>query len=125
MNMLRATVAEDAGRLTAQGFAASVPAGLRGALKAHAGREVMLGVRPEHVGERGAQDWSNAAPVRGTAEIVETIGHEVIVHMRCRDDMIVAKLGAHRVPAFGEEIELVMNCDAVHLFDPATEQRIG
>ena len=53
-----------------------------------------------------------------------TIGHEVIVHFRCGEDMIIAKLGAQRIPRFNEQIELVMNCNAIHLFDPETEQRL-
>jgi hypothetical protein len=30
------------------------------------------------------------------------VGHEVIVHAKCGDDTLVAKLGAHRIPRFGE-----------------------
>jgi hypothetical protein len=48
----------------------------------------------------------------------------VIVHFRCGEDMIIAKLGAHRIPRFGEQVGLVLNCDAIHLFDPETEQRL-
>jgi multiple sugar transport system ATP-binding protein len=83
-----------------------------------------VGVRPEHVGEAGAHDWPATAPLGGVIEIVETIGHEVIVHFRCGEDMVIAKLGAHRIPRFGEQISLAMNCDAMHLFDPQTEQRL-
>ncbi len=37
----------------------------------------------------------------GAVEIVETIGRDVIVHLRCSEDMIIAKLGAQRIPRFG------------------------
>ncbi len=46
------------------------------------------------------------------------------MHFRSGEDMIIAKLGAHRIPRFGEQIDLVMNCNAIHLFDPETEQRL-
>ena len=85
---------------------------------------MLLGVRPEHVGEAGVHGWASTAPLGGTIEIVETIGHEVIVHFRCGEDMVIAKLGAHRIPGFGEQASLVMSCDAIHLFDPQTEQRL-
>jgi len=52
---------------------------------------------------------------------VETVGHEVIVHVRCGEDLVVAKLGAHRIPGFGDEMELEINNEAIHLFDPETE----
>jgi multiple sugar transport system ATP-binding protein len=125
MNMVRATVDGDGSQLRAGAFATPVPAALREALRAHAGREVLLGIRPEHVGEPAAHDWTLTAPLGGTVDIIETIGHEVIVHFRCGDDVIIAKLGAHRIPAFGEQIDLVLNADSIHLFDPATEQRIA
>jgi multiple sugar transport system ATP-binding protein len=125
MNMVRATVNADGTGLQAQGFATPVPAGLQAELRARAGRELLLGIRPEHVGEASAHGWTLTAPLGGTVEIIETIGHEVIVHFRCGDDIVIAKLGAHRIPAFGDRIDLVMNAEAMHLFDPQTEQRIA
>jgi multiple sugar transport system ATP-binding protein len=124
MNMVKATVNGDGTQLQASGFSVPVPQSWLAGLKPYTGREVLVGVRPEHVGEAGAHAWAATAPLGGVIEIVETIGHEVIVHFRCGDDMIIAKLGAHRIPRFGEDIRLVMNCDAIHLFDRQTEQRL-
>jgi len=124
MNMVKAAVNADATQLAASGFTAPVPEKWREGVRPYAGRELLLGVRPEHVGEAGVHDWKVTAPLGGTIEIVETIGHEVIVHFRCGEDMVIAKLGAHRIPGFGEQIDLAMNCDAIHLFDPSTEQRL-
>jgi multiple sugar transport system ATP-binding protein len=124
MNMVKATVSGDGTQVQAAGFSLPVPARWSEGVRALAGREILLGVRPEHVGEAGAHDWPATAPLGGTIEIVETIGHEVIVHFRCGEDMVIAKLGAHHIPRFGEQISLVMNCDAIHLFDPRTEQRL-
>ena len=124
MNMMKATVNADATALQASGFSTPVPQTWREGLRPLAGRDVLLGVRPEHVGDAGAHGWTATAPLGGTIEIVETIGHEVIVHFRCGEDIVIAKLGAHRIPRFGEQISLVMNCDAMHLFDPQTEQRL-
>jgi multiple sugar transport system ATP-binding protein len=124
MNMMKAAVNGDATVLQTSGFNMPVPQRCREGLRPLAGREVLLGVRPEHVGEAGVHGWASTAPLGGTIEIVETIGHEVIVHFRCGADMVIAKLGAHRIPGFGEQVSLVMNCDAIHLFDPQTEQRL-
>ena len=124
MNMVQATVNGDGTRLQAKGFTAPVPGHLQAGLKPHAGREILLGIRPEHVGEAAAHGWTVTAPLGGAVEIIETIGHEVIVHFRCGDDVIIAKLGAHRIPGFGDQVDLVLNAEAMHLFDPQTEQRI-
>jgi multiple sugar transport system ATP-binding protein len=124
MNMVKAGVSADASQLAASGFSVPVPEKFREGLKPLAGREVLMGVRPEHVGEAAAHSWTATAPLGGTIDIVETIGHEVIVHFQCGEDRVIAKLGAHRIPRFGERIDLAMNCDAIHLFDPQTEQRL-
>jgi multiple sugar transport system ATP-binding protein len=125
MNMVRATVSGDGMQLQARGFLSPVPPRLQAAMKPYAGREVLLGVRPEHVGEASAHGWQLTASVAGPVEIVETIGHEVIVHIRCGDEIVIAKLGAHRIPRFGDHLELVADAEAMHLFDPQTEQRIA
>ena len=54
----------------------------------------------------------------------ETVGHEVIVHARVAEQLLIAKLGPRRIPAFCEVLELRIDSDAVQLFDPATELRI-
>jgi multiple sugar transport system ATP-binding protein len=125
MNMVSVSVSEDGNKLTGAGFTAGVPDAWRTGVKQYAGKSIFLGIRPEHIGELSAHDWQNTAEVRGIVEIVETIGHEVIVHLRCGDDLLIAKLHAHRIPRFGEPIVLVMNTDALHLFDKDTEQRIA
>ncbi len=124
MNMLTVTVGAD-GRLTGPGFNAAPPADVVLSLRDYAGKRVRLGVRPEHVGTPDAHDWPRKSVVRGSVEIVETIGHETIVHVRLGRDTLIARLGTHRPPRFGETLELAVNCDALHLFDDVSEKRIG
>jgi multiple sugar transport system ATP-binding protein len=123
MNMVTVTVGED-GRLVGPCFAADPPDGFATLLRRCAGKHVRVGVRPEDVGAAGEHDWPSAATVRGSVEIVEAVGHEVIVHVRVGQDLIVARLRANRAPQFGESLELVINCNALHLFDEATQRRL-
>ncbi len=124
MNMLKATVNGDGTRLETRGFDVPVPDNWRAGLKPYAGKPVLMGIRPEHVGEAAAHNWTLTATLAGNIDIVETIGHEVIVHFKAGEDTVIAKLGAHHIPRFGERIELAMDCNAIHLFDPDTEQRL-
>jgi multiple sugar transport system ATP-binding protein len=123
MNLLTTTAGTD-GRLVGSGFTATPPADSRTLLKDYAGRAVLLGIRPEQVAAPGTHAWPNAAAARGTVEIIETVGHEVIAHLRIGADLVVARLEAHRAPRFGEVIEMALNCDALHLFDPASGNRL-
>ena len=59
-------------------------------------------------------------------EIIETIGHEVVLHVRCAGDPLIAKMASHKnMPNFGDTIDLVLKSDEIHLFDPETERRLG
>ena len=124
MNMLKATVNADGTRLATAGFEVPVPDAWRAGVKPYAGRPLLMGIRPEHVGEAAAHPWTLTANLGGNVDIVETIGHEVIVHFKAGEETVIAKLGAHRIPRFGERIDLAMDCNAIHLFDPDTEQRL-
>jgi hypothetical protein len=46
------------------------------------------------------------------------------VHGRIGDDLVVAKVDPHRAPKMGSTVELVVEVEAVHLFDAATEKRL-
>ena len=123
MNVFPVTVSRDASLLEAAGLRLPVPAGV--ALGAYAGRSVLIGIRPEHIGDRIEPRPPHAATVRGSVEIVETVGHEVIVHVRVAETLLIARLAPRSRPAFGAELELGVDSGAIHLFDPESERRIG
>jgi multiple sugar transport system ATP-binding protein len=120
MNILPVRVSDSGDRLEHSGCTVGLD-GHAEALRPYRGRDMLMGIRPEHIGEAGAHEWPNSTGISGKVEIVETVGHEVVVHARCGEDLIVAKLGAHRIPNFGDDISLIMNTEAVHVFDPDTE----
>jgi multiple sugar transport system ATP-binding protein len=123
MNMLTATVGAD-GRLAGAGFSLAPPLHFTAALKGYAGRTVLVGLRPEHLAEPGAHGWPRTATVQGAIDIIEATGPEVIVHVRVGDEALVAKLAARRELRYGESLKLDVNCNAMHLFDPASEERL-
>ena len=118
MNILPVALTDSGRRLQHESFAMQISAASLARLPAGLNEKLLLGVRPEHIAEAGSKDWQNTTRAQGTVEIVETVGHEVIVHARCGQDMLVAKLGAHRIPRYGEMVELDMDNDSIHLFDP-------
>ena len=113
MNLLAGTVADD-GRAVAVG-PATVPlgAGLAAAVAAAGHREVVVGVRPEHL------TLAEGSPLRATVAVVESLGHER--HLVCRgpgDVLVTVRLGDadptdHQV---GDEVGLRIDADRVHLF---------
>ena len=125
MNFIPATVENNGGLLAASKFTLPVPAPLRRATAGKGGRRVIVGVRPENLLDPGEVARGETSRVTVEVEIVEPLGHEVIIHGRVGDNMLVAKLDPHRAPRMGALVELVVELDALHLFDAETEQRLG
>lgn len=123
MNMLKATVSAY-GRLTGAGFLLAPPPRFAAALKGYSGGTVLVGLRPEHLAEPGTHDWRGTATLHGAIDIIEATGPEVMVHVRVGDELLVAKLAARREFRYGESLELDVNGNAMHLFDPASEERL-
>jgi len=86
------------------------------------GRPVVLGVRPEHLAPAPASGGGLAATVRG----VEWLGNTQHVLADAGGQHLVVGLAPDDPePAVGEALRLLPDPDAVHLFDPATTERIA
>jgi multiple sugar transport system ATP-binding protein len=125
MNFVGAVVRDGGSVLAAEGFTLNVPEGSRGsALRKLDGAPVHVGIRPENI--RLVEN----PPLPGTGlttevEVVEPLGHEVVVHSRLGEDRIVAKADMHGRPALGDWIHLAVDVSSLHLFDVRTGRRLS
>ncbi len=128
MNFLSGTIAAQGTTLKTSGFELPVPEALRGAAARKDGSKVVLGIRPENIREaetenrRGSGDPLVA--IRVVIEFVEPLGHEVIIHGRIGDDLLVAKTEPHHAPQVGDELQLEIELAGLHVFDAETEMRL-
>ena len=90
------------------------------------GRQVILGIRPEHF-SRYRPDMANrpgiarmAAPV----EVVEPTGAETMAVLRIGGKEVVGRFDPHDSPKQGEVMELAVDMTRACLFDPASETLI-
>jgi multiple sugar transport system ATP-binding protein len=125
MNFIPATLSDGGATVVASGFRLPVPASWKPVTTGYDGKKVVLGVRPENIREAAREGGGNTVPVTARVEFVEPLGHEVIVHGRVGDDLLVAKVAPHRSPEMGADVQLVIEADAIHLFDAGTEQRLA
>ncbi len=122
MNFVPATLSEGGATVVASGFRLPVPEAWRASTANRDGRKVVLGIRPENI--REVSRGGATVQITARVEFVEPLGHEVIVHGRVGDDLLVAKTDPHRSPEMGDDFPLVIEADAIHLFYAATEQRL-
>lgn len=126
MNVMKMKVSEDGTQLVHADMTLNVPEQWKTGVAERKGKEVYVGIRPEHAREAQEQDWKNTAALTGTAKIVETLGHEVVVHMGLENEQkeFVAKMDVHRTPQVGSKIDLAINVDKIHVFDGETQARL-
>ncbi|MFZ5990239.1 MAG: ABC transporter ATP-binding protein [Deinococcota bacterium] len=128
MNFIRAKVegAGDAVYLTGPSFRVRTNPHLAAPLKAYNGKEVWLGIRPEHLGLKG---WT-AIPeaeniIKGTIEVVEPLGADSEIHVDVGGTVITAKVDGHAPVRPGDTVELLVDTGRTHTFDVDTEKSIG
>jgi multiple sugar transport system ATP-binding protein len=125
MNFVPATLADGGKTVVASGFRMPVPQAFQAAAQGRDGLKLVLGLRPENIREASREGSGATVPVRAKVEFVEPLGHEVIVHGRVGEELVVAKVDPHRSPRMGDDVNLVIETEAAHLFDAATEKRLG
>ncbi len=125
MNVVPAIVEAGGQALVAEAVTLPVPESLCALTAGRGGLKVAVGIRPEHLrdAEAGARGPTQTLQVQ--VELVEPLGHEVIVHGRLGKALLVAKVDPHRAPAVGSTLALDLELDRLHLFDAATEERLG
>ncbi|MBU0620922.1 MAG: sn-glycerol-3-phosphate ABC transporter ATP-binding protein UgpC [Gammaproteobacteria bacterium] len=125
MNIVHARLGDDGATLSSLGGSMPVSAQFKEAAQARRGQEVMLGIRPEHIGAPHEVDWPQIQAVQGQVEMVELLGHEAILHFRVGEQIMVGRLHSHgRLPSPGDTVTMHLKCEAIHLFDPVTELRL-
>jgi multiple sugar transport system ATP-binding protein len=125
MNFVRCRVADDGALLSGDSFALPSPPAALAALAERAGKTVIVGLRPENIAEASRPARQPTAALELTAELVEPLGNEVVVHGRSGEDLLVFKMDPHRQPAMGTVVQAVVELESLHLFDAETEKRIS
>jgi multiple sugar transport system ATP-binding protein len=104
-----------------EAIALPVPASHAPRYRTAVGRELVLGLRPEHLTEprRGEPEEGCAFPV--TLDVVEPLGMETMVFFTVNGTEYCARVDPAAARGPGESMRLAANIDHMHLIDPATD----
>jgi len=116
MSLLPATLQQQGATVHALGADVDVPLDLPS--DGGSGRDVLLGIRPEHLRIAGAG-------LRGVVTLVENLGGEEVVHCRVGDARVAVRGPRPLGPAVGDPVVLGCPPEHVHLFDPAGGRRLA
>jgi multiple sugar transport system ATP-binding protein len=91
------------------------------------GRDVILGIRPEHLSRYNADLHASRpgiATLSAPVEVVEPTGAETIAVLRVGEREVVGRFSPDEAPRMGEEIRLAVDMTRACLFDPTTQRLI-
>jgi len=116
MNLLPGRLAQDGGLYLDLGDGLHLPLDGHGPPAEWNGRDLVLGIRPEHLLRAGTGDRAFAPVV----EVVEPVGHEVFVNLRFGPHVLIARLPPGDLPVPGETLPLCLAPGRTHAFDPGS-----
>jgi multiple sugar transport system ATP-binding protein len=131
MNMIRARVEKVGSRLVLQLGSNQLPVpeevrAQRPAIDAFAGREVVLGIRPEDMEDAKLLDQAPAdRTLTSTAELVEAMGSDVLVHFSVDAATVVTEDTKELARDIGESVDETPHTTVVARVNPRTAIRVG
>jgi multiple sugar transport system ATP-binding protein len=131
MNFIRCTVESRDGRLGVGlhdgtgTFFVPAPPSITG-LSERAGREVILGIRPEQITDKDPYAGANPHSIEQSAriEVVQPTGPDTLVLIRLNGTPVTCRVHPGANPKASQPLGLTFDLSKVVFFDPATEKRI-
>ncbi len=127
MNFFDATLVEADGKMFADGgsFRLEIAGKRAEATRKHKGQQVIFGVRPEDIHARNfAPPGISPAPLQANVDVTELMGNEIFLYLLTGKKSFVARVDPRTHAVAGDNIEMVVNMDNVHFFDPKSEKAL-
>jgi multiple sugar transport system ATP-binding protein len=120
MNFMPARIVSEGSKLyvDVNSFRLLIPPAKQPYLQGKMDREVILGIRPEHIEDIAFLDTSYVTDTfKAVVEVVETLGAEVQLDVVSGEHNLVARVDPRTRAERKKEIELAVNMDKIHIFD--------
>jgi multiple sugar transport system ATP-binding protein len=103
------------------GLSFPVPENRTARYRAHTNRELLLGLRPEHITEPRADKHVDTPEFNVTVEVTEPMGIETIVFFRVGAAQVCGRMDPSAAVAPGMAMHVRPNLRHMHLIDPAND----
>ena len=95
-----------------------VPASLSGRFQSLTGKDLIFGLRPEHITEPRRSDRDQNCEFAATLDVVEPMGMETMVFFTVDGQEICGRVDPGSAAGPGEAMRLYANMTHMHLIDP-------
>lgn len=127
MNFFDATLVDQDGKLVVDGgsFRLPVPDSKKATYAPHKGKKVVFGIRPEDIyASQYAAPGIIPAPLTAEVDVTELMGNEIFLYLLTGKKSFIARVDPRTHTRPGDNIDLTVNMDNMHIFDPQTEKTL-
>jgi multiple sugar transport system ATP-binding protein len=127
MNFFPAKLRKDDGRLVVDNgsFNVAIPAENARPYEAHAGKNVIFGIRPENIHDPHFTPPNvHTETVETQVDVTELMGNEIFLHLLTGQNTFVARVDPRSKMRVGEKAQIAFDMDNIHIFDAETEKAI-
>ena len=127
MNFFPAKIQQSNGKLVvdAEPIVLEIPEARKEVFQPYAGKDIIFGIRPEDIfTPEYAPPGIIAQPVETTVDITELMGNEIMLFLKSGKHDFVARVDPRTRTGIGQDMQVVINMENMHIFDRETEQAI-
>jgi multiple sugar transport system ATP-binding protein len=127
MNFFEATLVDQDGKLFVDGgtFKVQVPENKKATYVASKGKKIVFGIRPEDIyAVQYAAPGISPAPIKAEVDVSELMGNEIFLYLLSGKKSFIARVDPRTHARPGETLDLVVNMDNMHVFDPQSEKTL-
>ena len=126
MNFLACRLIDRSGKLVVElgaDLSLPVPSSRAATYRSHVGRELVFGLRPEHITER--RSYVEGAEFNRPVDVLEPMGTETMVHLEIAGTDVCARCSPDITASPGTPMAFMAQMDHMHLIDPSTDEVIA
>ncbi len=125
MNVLKATIKEDKGKLLADegDFQIALSSELADRVRSYAGRDVLFGIRPEDLVYMEKEE--PGATITAKVEVVEPLGAEILLYVSTEQHQIIVRVQPRYEFHVGDTAHFKPDMAKIQFFDLETEKAVG
>lgn len=109
----------------ANAFQVQLPKPRSARLSSLAGTEVIMGIRPEDIYDKGFEPTGiSGRPLQARVDVTEMMGNEKFLHLVIGDIRLLARVDPRTKARPGQDVDLLLDADRVHLFSADTSRAL-
>ena len=127
MNFINAVLSKNGGKYTLDFDKYHVPvpeSKVNADLDSYVGKEVVLGIRPEHVHDEPEEIAKAECLLKANVDVTELMGAEIYLYVNINGTPITARVEPTSTAKPGDDIEIAFDLSKIHIFDKDTEKTI-